>query len=139
MTSPDDDRLEGRYPEFATMSRKPGIGYGIVEDIASSLMLSEVDEGLEDVPNTIRSMGQEWPLGRYLKQKLRAQIGRSEKTPQAVLDKMEEELYILWKDAQTAPSGLKQASFKALIQDTFKQARMNLEAKERVRKKREKI
>lgn len=78
LTSKDDARLCGRYPEFARMSRKPGIGAGAVAKIARDLETKEGSELIAkmlDVPSTITHDGKQWPIGRYLKQRLRDEIG----------------------------------------------------------------
>lgn len=78
MTNHDDPRLAGRYPEFARMSLRPGIGAGAVPAIADvctarsgAKYISEND----DVPGSIRAGGKEWPLGRYLRKKVREAAG----------------------------------------------------------------
>lgn len=77
MTKGDDPRLEGRYPEFARMSLKPGIGALSVSAIADALRtrsgsLMLANNG--DVPNELRHEGKKYPLGRYLKNQLRGQL-----------------------------------------------------------------
>jgi len=86
MTKPDDPRLEGRAPEFARQSRKPGIGYGMMHEVASTLMELKLDEKLTDVPAGLQHGVHMWPLGRYLRRSLRALIGRDKNAPQATLD-----------------------------------------------------
>lgn len=86
MTKHDDPRLEGRLPEFARMSLRPGIGYGLMHDLASTLMEYKLDETLVDVPVTLAHGTVHYPLGRYLRRSLRKLIGRSEKTPKEALD-----------------------------------------------------
>ena len=92
MTKHDDPRLEGRWPEFALMSRKPGLGLAMMDDLASVLLEHNLDETLEDVPTTLAHGTAQYPLGRYLRGKLRQRIGRSEKTPETVLQKIEAEM-----------------------------------------------
>ena len=48
MTKPDDTRLNGRYPEFARMSNRPGIGADAMEVIADSVL---TDAGLKEYQN----------------------------------------------------------------------------------------
>lgn len=80
MTSKTDTRLNGRYPEFARMSLRPGIGADAMEDIANSMITSDGqilaldDNG--DVPLSLRHGGKLMPLGRYLRRKLREQLGQ---------------------------------------------------------------
>lgn len=81
MTKDDDPRLEGRLPEFARMSRRPGIGYGFMHDVASALMEHNLDEKMLDVPLSLSHGTTKLPLGRFLRRKLRTLIGRDEKQP----------------------------------------------------------
>lgn len=78
MTSKDDPRLNGRHPEFSRMSLKPGIGAPAVGDIASALNcdlgLLEIDK-LGDVPMSLQHGVSQLPLGRYLREKLRTELG----------------------------------------------------------------
>jgi len=93
MTARDDRRLKGRFPEFSRASNRPGIGADAMWDVASVLM----QHGLrgDDVPAALRFEGKSWPLGRYLRQKLRVMIGREKNAPQSVLDEKKAELQIV--------------------------------------------
>lgn len=53
MTKIDDPRLEGRHPEFSRMSLKPGIGYDMVPEIASTILEYDL-ETMEDVPTQLQ-------------------------------------------------------------------------------------
>lgn len=77
MTSTADDRLKGLHPEFARMSRRPAIGEPAAVQLAeyfnsSSAALSVARNG---PPVTVRLGGKEWPLGRFLKSVLHAEMG----------------------------------------------------------------
>lgn len=90
MTGKDDDRLNGRYPEFSRMSLKPGIGAHLMADVASTLMEHDVID--IDVPGGLRHGSQIWPLGRYLRQQIRLQVGMGKETPQAAKDIQSEKM-----------------------------------------------
>lgn len=92
MTKDDDPRLEGRLPEFARMSLRPGIGLGMMHELASTLLEHKLDEKMIDVPLALQHGNKKFPLGRYLRRKLRTFVGRSPDCPPAVLDNMVEEL-----------------------------------------------
>lgn len=80
MTTPTDMRLGGRFPEFARMSLKPGIGAGVfLDDAASVLMQWEALRPFEDVPTSFMHGKSHKPLGRYLRKQLRKRVGRDEK------------------------------------------------------------
>lgn len=85
LTDRDDFRLDGRYPEFARMSLRPGIGAGVMDDLASVLLQYDSEE-LEDVPTVLRHGMKMMPLGRYLRKRLRLRMDRDEKTPKVVSD-----------------------------------------------------
>lgn len=88
MTKGDDVRLKGRQPEFARMSRRPGIGAEAMAAIAKWLCTKTGARYLAetgDVPSVVRSNGVQWPLGRYLRQQIRKEIGMDEGAPKEVL------------------------------------------------------
>lgn len=70
--------LQSRHPEFSRMSLKPGIGGLAISDIAESLNNIHgqqliIDNG--DVPASLQHGSRSWPLGRYLRSKLREEVG----------------------------------------------------------------
>lgn len=81
MTSVSDERLQGRRPEFARMSLKPGIGARALEAVALAMMRSKLDQSMVDVPTGLRHGAEVLRLGRYLRRKLREEIGRSPACP----------------------------------------------------------
>lgn len=77
MTGADDVRLDGRYPEFARMSLRPGIGAPAVTGVAGYLQNREGWDDIQrrgDVPNVLRHGRKILPLGRYLRERLRAAL-----------------------------------------------------------------
>lgn len=109
MTKDDDPRLEGRRPEFARMSLKPGIGYGMMHEVASALMEHDLEKQLLDVPMTLRHGNIQYPLGRYLRRSLRAMIGRDKNASQEALEQQKEELQALRKAAYDSSTPLREA------------------------------
>lgn len=99
MTKADDFRLNGRHPEYARMSKKPGLGLGAMDELASVLLKHDLEKKLPDVPAMLMHGKRLLPLGRYLRMKLRARIGRDEKAPQEILDQMAEKLRPLRESA----------------------------------------
>lgn len=78
MVNKDDPRLKGRYPEFARMSLRPGIGAGAARGVAEALNCSGgakfvADSG--DVPTALKHEQKSLPLGRYLRRKIREEMG----------------------------------------------------------------
>lgn len=90
MTKEEDPRLKGRHPEFARMSLRPGIAAKAMQDLALSLATSEGSRELSrslDVPRALRHGGTLHPLGRYLRRRLREELGFEEIGGQSALAK----------------------------------------------------
>lgn len=137
MTQADDERLDGRHPEFARMSNRPGIGAGMMDEVASSLMEHRLEDA-EDVPVMLRHGNKTWPLGKYLRRRLRKRIGREENAPQQILEKIKEEMRPLREVAfANALPGFKQEAFRQAIINSGHQKRLQLDARERRFRKRE--
>lgn len=106
MTRTDDRRLDGRWPEFARQSLKPGIGAPAMRAYADQLMrLGLIGPGI-DVPAGIRVGKYIAPLGRYLRSQLRQEcnIDKPENAlaeSQAYLQPLRE---ASWNDEVQAPS-----------------------------------
>lgn len=134
MTRTDDARLEGRLPEFARMSLRPGIGLGMAHEIASSLMASPMDERYIDVPLSLQHGRSRWPLGRYLRRKLRTYVGRPANAPALALAPQAAFLQDVRETAWT-----NQTPVKAEILKRSLGKRRQIEARERRYRKRETI
>lgn len=82
-TTKQNEKLEGRHPEFSRMSNRPyGIGGGAIPEMAAAL--SAYNSSLVDVPREFHAWGKKMPLGSYLHKKLRVALGRSDKQPQVL-------------------------------------------------------
>lgn len=78
MTSKEDDRLDGRVPEFSRMSKKPPLGaQGMmrIRDTLFGRQGSSILEKVGDVPAGFRIEGKIYPIGRYWRTWLRKEIG----------------------------------------------------------------
>lgn len=132
MTRNDDARLKGKLPEFARMSLRPGIGLGMAHEIASSLMASPMDERYIDVPLSLQHGRSRWPLGRYLRRKLRTYVGREANAPPLALIPQAAELQDV---RETAWSN--KTSVKAEVLRRSLGKRRQIEAREKRYRKRE--
>lgn len=77
MTKHDDPRLNGRHPEFSRMSLKKGIGFYALEDIVKAIDSDRGKSFLEKSKSTpwiVRHGRKLFPLGRYLKDKLKEKL-----------------------------------------------------------------
>lgn len=102
MTDVADPRLNGRYPEFARMSLRPGIGAPAVPDVADTLTTPAGCDALArvgDVPHALMIGKKSFPLGKYIRGKLREKLNfPDKKTPQISLDRWKEDVQKLYKD-----------------------------------------
>jgi len=79
----------------------------MMHELASTLLQHKLDEKMIDVPDTLQHGLKKWPLGRYLRRKLRTFIGRSPNAPQAVLNAQETELQAMRETAWANKTSLK--------------------------------
>lgn len=77
MTELNDERLCGRNPEFSTKSLKPGLGFGMVPEIAATITRYNLLTPEGDVPVTLRRGDKAMPIGRYLRRALRMYLNGS--------------------------------------------------------------
>lgn len=79
LTDVRDERLCGLNAVFSTKSLKPGLGHGMVREIAATITRYNLLSADGDVPVTIAHGGKAMPLGRYLRHQLRLHLsGRME-------------------------------------------------------------
>jgi len=105
----------------------------MMHELASTLMQHKLDEKMIDVPLALQHGTHQWPLGRYLRRKLRTFIGRDANAPEAVLQLQAEELQTLRETAWT-----NQTSLTTEVLEASLGRRIQIEAKHR-RKKREAV
>lgn len=141
LTSYGDPRLSGRVPEFARMSRRPGLGSAAMELIAKTLVESghgmALIEDSGDVPHELRIGRRRIPLGRYLLRKLREAVGF---TPEYIAhikqvgayDKSVEMLALLKAAADNQPL----ATARSVYLKEVQQKVLQVEARSNLRKKR---
>lgn len=132
MTSKDDERLNGRAPEFSRMSLKPGIGANFMWDVASTTMQHKLDENNPDVPSYLLCGGKPMPLGRYLRQKYRLMIGRDKRAPQETMDELAQKVLPVYESAFLDKEN---PSFKAALIRDGAQAVLNAEVKRNIYRK----
>lgn len=134
MTMRDDYRLLGREPEFARMSLRPGLGADFMHEVASTLLQFNLDQSQADVPSSLRHGNRELPLGRYLRKKLRAYIGKDIKTPEHEIQKIQEELRPVREAAFDASQ-----SFSSALKDANRQKALNFKTRKAIFKQRKSI
>lgn len=129
MTRYDDPRLNGRNPEFARMSLKPGIGADAMHQLASDLMLFNLDTSQGDVPSALAHGKKQLPLGRYLRRHLRTLIGKEKNTPDEILSQVYQEMHPLRLAARSSKT---HPTLKAQIKLENKGHSINLAAREKL-------
>lgn len=127
MMKPDDERLNGRHPEFSRKSLCPGLGAYAMPFIINSLQTTAGKRYLHelgDVPYALK-FGDGWlPLGRYLRSRLRKCLDLytvdrhtgevKYGAPHAVQLQKEAEMLSLY-DAWTNDPKLKEKTFKQFL------------------------
>lgn len=125
------DWLRGRAPEFPFRSLRPGIGAGAMDDIARTAGGELFDD---DVPSIVKMDGKIFPLGRYLKSKIREKYGLSEtSTPKEVLSKLSQDSFenqkIEEEEFMKKNGGYDWAKYQQFRRDRRDQIANNIEAK----------
>lgn len=93
------DVVDNRLPEFIRMSNRPGIGRGAADIMARSLMSKGSSAGIvEDVPHEVRIEGGKFPLGRYMRDALRVEVGWEKGCPEPVIRRLAVENSLLKED-----------------------------------------
>lgn len=120
-----------RHPEFARMSLRPGIGSEAMHELASTLLQHNLHKTLVDVPETLQHGKKKYPIGRYLRRKLRTYIGREANAPLEAQKEQAEALRNMRKVSWET-----QTSLQKVFMESTLGTRINLEAKERMFKRR---
>lgn len=144
MTAKDDTRLYGRYPEFARMSNRPGLGFGALQPVADQWNSLNLASSEADVPAALRHGGRMLPLGRYLRRELRALVGMEKEAPEATLQEASERLLGLRRTVPTREGGILAQlghtktythTLKEDILNANKQKNLNTETRNNIHKK----
>jgi hypothetical protein len=134
LTKKDDQRLKGRYPEFSRMSRRPGIGAKEIDKVADAIFSQHGKHALTehgDVPVSLTHGTKSMPLGRYLRDQIRKEIG-SDDTPQEMAKTAYlQELHTMWADHIKDPNIPKEQklSLKHFLKHQNEQKILNIETK----------
>lgn len=141
-TRKDDLVLEGRMPEFARMSRRPGIGTDAMEVVAGTLGRSGTIDQIAggDVPRELKIGRRSIPLGRFLLSKLRAAVGFTDEYIQQVKEQgsyvRSLEMSALLEAAINA-TPLAPVSTSTAFLDSIHQKLLQVEAREKLWRKHE--
>lgn len=143
MTRFDDPRLDGRHPEFSRMSLKPGIGVDGLHEVADTVIKYDLELTQGDVPSSLRRGASQYPLGRYLRGKLRELSGMEKAAPQVTLDAIKQEVQTVLEaagiDPQKLPPLMRQTVIKNTLVDAGHQKRLNIKARREIYEKGKKL
>lgn len=133
LTDKDDPRLQGREPEFSTMSMRPGIGSVSIPVIEKVVRAHGGIEGLglKDVPTALRHEKKLLPLGRFLRGKLRQALSVTPDgtaPPEALRAYVQEELSRMRKEHEDRAKVL-QVNAQKLRLDECSQILRNMRAR----------
>jgi hypothetical protein len=124
------------HPEFARMSNRPGIGAPAMSVLCEKLL---TDAGLDDfmatgdVPMAIRFGGSKKPLGRYLRRKLREEMGVSAEDAKAIKERFYSEKTAEMRELLRASSlAGTSRSMRDVLTDSTKQQAASMEALARI-------
>lgn len=134
MTNPTDPRLNGRFPEFARMSLRPGVGAYAIPEIHAVLSskhgLREI-ERVGDVPQALVHGQKARPLGRYLRAKLREGFKDASLFKQNAVEAHVSEMREIWKEYYASSESAK-TNKKDYLKKINTQGFLNMEAKQKI-------
>lgn len=79
----------------------------MAHEIASTLMEHKYDGRMIDVPLSLEHGRSKWPLGRYLRRKLRTYIGREPNAPKEIVSEAAAEMQVLREAAWNTKTSVK--------------------------------
>lgn len=118
LTKPGDERLDGRPPEFARMSLRPGIGAYSADEVASVLLEHRLDSA-EYIPSRLAHGKSQLPIGRYIRNRIRERVSVSKEDLQKFLDENQDPKMLALRIAafENAPVGSKAFAYKQALID----------------------
>lgn len=129
-----DGKLLGRVPEFARMSLKPGIGYGqsksIVDFLTSDLGCEYIKRN-DDIPFSIEHGKKSYPLGNYLRRKIRKELGHDETAPVSALHAQKTKVQELLRENEVKET-LKGYPLSSALRSIFKRPVSVIENKQKI-------
>lgn len=137
MTHANDPRLLGLSPEFARMSRRPGLGATAMGTISKALLDAGLSWETGDIPHELRIGGKRIPLGRYLLGKLRKEVGFTDEYTKEVRDRASYERSVDMLGVFASKEGA--ASFREAYSTEIAQRLLDIEARSLIYSKRSKL
>lgn len=123
----------GCVPPFSRQSLRPGIGAGVCDDIASSLLLAGRDR-ISDIPGYLSHGRIRRPIGRYLRDQIRERMGiTKEEATRYAYELIEKEMQDLRFLALQAPKGQKAWAFRELLVSQTEVKRQQIVTKAKIK------
>lgn len=137
MSRVGDWRLDGRTPEFARMSRNPGIGAPGVAALVEQLFLKTGwDIAKEkDVPKNLKMGRSSLLLGRYLRNLLRDEIGMSDEWRDAIKQEWVNEKNIEMLPMSFSAKLSKEKTAKQMLVEKMLGQIQSVEARQKLRRR----
>ncbi len=95
LTKKEDPKLNGKHPEFARMSLRPGIGASAMLRVAQAM--SKMPHDFE-TPRQLHMGKKKFPIGRYLRGKINENLGRPKKATDKELLEQGQKMRILLEE-----------------------------------------
>jgi len=119
------------------MSLRPGIGAGAADEMADVLLKHRLDEAAH-IPTRLAHGKSEFPIGRYIRDRLRQRINVTKEDLQKFLDENQDPKLLALREAafRDAPPGSKAFAYKQALIDHNHGKIIRAEARARTWKKR---
>lgn len=127
----NNEKLGDRYPEFARMSRKPGIGLSVVDTISEALL----KHGAKEVPFYLKHGKKNLPLDYYTRDK----ISKKTKLPKAKKTETHVQHMYETEEIRQTPRPLRQLAVEHMAADQKKHRRDYIERRLREKSRRKQL
>ena len=117
------------------MSNRPGIGFGALDEVVRTMRRFNLDKSQPDVPSALRHGARTLPLGRYLRRKLRAALGKEEGAPRESLVELEATMRDVYARSISGP----EVSPKRILYEDGKSKVLQMEVRSKIFKQRKKL
>lgn len=125
-------RLRGRVGEFGVMSNRPGLGVPAVEGIVEACMRGSHGEVWPDAPTVLNHGGKKYPLGRFMRGKLRVALSvDTEQARREAMDKCREEVQVMLEGHEPVKGAWSEWA-SGLIGEKMNQACLNVETRSKI-------
>lgn len=118
LTKREDERLDGRHPEFTRMSLRPGIGGDAARVFAAGYSDRGGAAGLAlagDVSPVVSIGRSKMPMGRYIRERTREALGMDKKMPASEKERLEKEYALLTAEDKALIQRKREAAYDSMV------------------------